>query len=51
MTEFLELLYWRVLPHSWQDVVFYVGVAVFVAAGVWTTRRLYAGAVLRSQEP
>lgn len=50
MTDFIELLYWRVLLHSWQDVVFYVGLAVFVVAGLWFTSRL-CEALLRSEDP
>ena len=52
MADFLELLYWRVLPHSWQDGVFYIGLgiaAVCLVAGLWDVYRAYV--ILRSEEP
>ena len=51
MIDFLELLYWRVLPHGWQDVVFYIGLAVLGVAVARCSWRLYAKALLRSEEP
>ena len=49
MTDFLELLWWRVLPHGWRDVVFYVGFATFAAAVAQCSWRL-AKALLRSED-